>query len=60
MLPVLSTTNVAHLCVAHSTLKKEDFLDAAVYATRQGNGSASDENSGDEDEEGQLYHLNHR
>ena len=39
---------------------EEDFLDAAVYTTIQGNRSASDEDSGDEQDGGQPYTLNRR
>ena len=41
-------------------LEKGDFLDATAYTTLQGNGSASDEDSGNEDEKGQPYNLNRR
>ena len=35
-------------------------VDAAVYITTQGNRSASDEESGAEEEEGQPHNLNRR
>ena len=35
-------------------------MDAAVYITTQGNRSASDEESGAEEEEGQPHNLNRR
>lgn len=49
MLLFPSTTDGTNSFVAHCMLE-EDFLDAAVYTTTQGNQSASNEDSGDKRE----------
>ena len=40
-----------HPCVAHRMLGDEEVSEVTVYSIPQGNGTASDEDSGDEKEE---------